>query len=121
MNKISNVIKISFAIILDIYVFFAGWLGLSVINFYYYLGKMLGPFLGIDFGYQEEYHALRESIIVIIGLISITLAFLSKAQNNLNKLIKVVRIVSIVLTLYMAYELIFTFITIYNIYNMHIR
>lgn len=117
MNKISNIIKISFAIILDIYVFFAGWLGLSVINFYYNLGEMFGPFLGIDFGI-EEYHALRESIIVIIGLISITLAFLSKAQNNLNKLIKVVRIVSIVLTLYMAYELIFTFVTIYKMHNL---
>lgn len=117
MNKYSNAIKISLAIILDIYVYVVGWSNRSVINFYYYLGKMLAPFLGIDFG-LEEYYALRELIIVIIGLIAITLAFLSKAQNNLNKLIKVVRIVSIVLTLYMAYELIFTFITIYN---MHIK
>lgn len=109
MNKYSNAIKISFAIILDIYVFFTGGLGLSVINFYYSLGEKLGPFLGIDFG-LKEYFTLRYSIIVIIGLIAITLAFLSKAQNILNIIIKVVRIVSIVLTLHVAYKLVFLYV-----------
>lgn len=115
MNKNSNVTKISLAIILDIYVFISGWFDLSTINLPYRLGKMLESTLRINFGLLE-YDVLKPLFYTIIGLIAITLAFLSKGPNISNILIKVVRIASIILTLLMANEFFSTIITLYNIY-----